>query len=291
MEPAEYTRHSHSEGESGMDERMLSSKQAASTVRSADGTMIAVERSGEGPPLILVGGALSNRAAAAPLAALLPEFSVYAYDRRGRGDSSDHTILATDSAAREIEALDAVIAAAGGDAFVYGMSPGAVLALEAALHGSAITRLALYEPPYSDAAGSPYEDNPAARYADLIAAGRPGDVVESFLTDAVRMPAEAVRQMRAGPGWPGLEQLAPTLIYDMNVLGDGRVPVGRLAGLHVPTLVLTGGQSPPWLQEPAAAVAAALPDSTCRILPEQTHAVNPEVLAPILRAFFASAVS
>lgn len=272
-----------------MDGRMISSTQAASTVRSADGTTIAVERSGEGPPLVLVGGALSDRAGAAPLAALLQDFTVFAYDRRGRGDSGDDAISASNSVLREIEDLDAVIAAAGGEAFVYGMSSGAVLALEAALHGSAITRLALYEPPYSDAADSPYAGNPAVRYSELIAAGRPGDVVEAFLADAVRMPVEAIRQMRAGPGWSRLEQLAPTLIYDMNVLGDGRIPTGRLAGLHVSTLVLAGGQSPLWLQKSAAAVAAALPDSTYEVLSKQTHAVNPEVLAPILRGFFTSA--
>jgi pimeloyl-ACP methyl ester carboxylesterase len=272
-----------------MDERPIRNAQPISTVRSTDGTVIAVERSGEGPPLVLVGGALSDRAGAAPLAALLQDFTVFAYDRRGRGDSGDDAASASNSLLHEIEDLNAVIAAAGGAAFVCGMSSGAVLALEAALHGSAITRLALYEPPYSDAADSPYEGNPAARYSELIAAGRPGDVVEEFLRNAVRMPAEAVRQMRSSPGWSGLEQLAPTLIYDMNVLGDGRVLAERLAGLHVPTLVLAGGQSPPWLQEPAAAVAAALPDSTYRVLPEQTHAVNPEVLAPVLRDFFTSA--
>src|SRR5919199_3454838 len=113
-------------------------------VRSEDGTAIAFERGGEGPPIILVLGAFNDRATGAPLAAALQDrFSVVTYDRRGRGDSGDTPPYAVE---REVEDLEAVIAAAGGSAHVYGTSSGAVLALEAASQGAAIESLALYEP-------------------------------------------------------------------------------------------------------------------------------------------------
>ena len=122
-------------------------------VISRDGTAIAYERTGGGPPLILVGGALSDRSAGSPLATLLaPHFSVFSYDRRGRGDSGDTAPYAVD---REVEDLQALIAEAGGSAFVFGHSSGAVLALEAAARGLAVPKLALYEPPFMIGKGRP----------------------------------------------------------------------------------------------------------------------------------------
>jgi pimeloyl-ACP methyl ester carboxylesterase len=105
-------------------------------VLSKDGTTIAFDRSGQGPALILVGGAFQYRAIDPPtaqLAALLAEqFAVFHYDRRGRGDSSDTLPYAV---AREVEDLEALINEAGGSAFVFGMSSGGALALDAAARG------------------------------------------------------------------------------------------------------------------------------------------------------------
>lgn len=269
-----------------MGEQSTNDTRAVTMVESADGTQLAVERSGEGPPLVLVGGALSDRNGAAALAAQLPGFRIHAYDRRGRGDSSDETAATADSLAREIEDLEALIGAAGGEAFVFGMSSGAALALQAALSGAAITKLALYEPPFDDGPESPYAEDPAAQYSALIAAGRREEVVERFLTGAVRMPTQAFEQLRASPDWARFERLAHTLVYDMNILGDGTIPTERLAELKVPTLVLTGELSPPRLRESSAAVAAALPNGRLLTLPKQAHAADPAVLAPILREFF-----
>src|SRR5256885_6744806 len=174
-------------------------------VRSADGTLIAFERSGEGPAVIVVEGAFCDRGTSAPLAALLaPHFTVFAYDRRGRGDSGDTAPYAV---ARELQDLDAVIAAAGGSAFAYGMSSGAVLALEAAARGSAISKLALYEPPLI-----PGRPDFAARLAELVAAGRKGAAAEYFMTEAVGIPGEVVAQIRQAPMWPGMERIAHTLV-------------------------------------------------------------------------------
>jgi pimeloyl-ACP methyl ester carboxylesterase len=265
----------------------LTTRPQTGTVRSRDGTTIAFERSGEGPPLIVVGGALSDRSAGAPLAALLaPRFTVYTYDRRGRGDSGDAEGYTVE---REIEDLEVLVAEAGGSAFVFGTSSGAVLALEAAIRGLDVAKLALFEPPFrvSDGEARP-PDALATRLEDLLSAGRRGAAVEHFLTTAVEMPGEAVAGMRAGPAWPALEELAPTLVYDVTVVGDGSIPTERSSSATVPTLVMDGGESPAWVRQATRAVAATLPNGHHRTLEGQTHDVAPDVLASAVEEFFAS---
>ncbi|MEV0347276.1 alpha/beta hydrolase [Nonomuraea sp. NPDC050680] len=258
------------------------------TVLSADGTRIAYDRSGSGPALIYVTGALCDRSTGAPLAALLaPYFTVFTYDRRGRGDSGD---TAPYQVEREVEDLAAVIAEAGGAAAAYGMSSGAALALRAAAQGVAITRLALFEPPYSpDDADRPararaYE----AELTELLTAGRRGDAVELFMT-TVGLPAELIGRMRGAPMWPALEALAPTLAYDAAVMGNGStgsaLPVELAAKVGVPVLVADGGAGPAWLRDMARRLADALPEGRHRTLEGQTHDVDPQVLAPVLREF------
>src|SRR4029450_3107468 len=98
-------------------------------VASKDGTPIAGDQLGSGPPVILVCGGSVDRMTNAELATLLAsEFTVLNYDRRGRGDSGDTPPYAIE---REFEDLDAAIVATGGSAAVYGSSSGAVLALKA----------------------------------------------------------------------------------------------------------------------------------------------------------------
>jgi pimeloyl-ACP methyl ester carboxylesterase len=257
-----------------------------STVVSADGTTIGYESTGSGPALVLVDGAMCYRAAGPlrPLAALLQHaFTVYTYDRRGRGESSDTAPYAV---GREIEDLQAVVARAGGQAFVYGISSGAALVLAAAAAGSGITRMALYEPPFL--AG--IEDaNRIKEYGEqlreALAAGRRGDAVALFMT-YVGVPAQAIAGMRAGPGWPTLEAIAPTLAYDDEVLAGGVVP--RDLAISIPALLLAGGASPESLRQAAKATAEALPSATHRTLEGQTHDVRPEALVPILIEYFSS---
>lgn len=181
------------------------------TVTSADATTIAFERSGEGTPVIVVGGALNDRSTGAPLAAhLASDFTVYTYDRRGRGDSGDTRPYAVE---REVEDLAALITEAGGKAFVYGVSSGAILALEAAASGLPITKLALLEPPYTITEARPNaSENFAARLAELTSAGRRGEAVEYFMTKTVGLPDEAVAGARNSPMWAGLEAMAHTLV-------------------------------------------------------------------------------
>lgn len=254
--------------------------------RSKDGTPIAFERSGEGSPLILVGGALTDRSAGAPLAALFaPRFTVYTYDRRGRGESGDTEPYAVD---REIEDLEALVDEAGGSAFVFGMSSGAILALEAAAHGLDVEKLAVYEPPFRVDEGGPRPPTDlAAQLEDLLSAGRRGDAVERFLTTAVGMPADAVTGMRDEPMWSSLEDVAPTLVYDLTIVGDGSLATERLESVAVPTLAIDGTESPAWARNATRAVADALPDAQYRSLEGQTHDVEPEALVPVLEEFLA----
>jgi pimeloyl-ACP methyl ester carboxylesterase len=257
-----------------------------STVMSRDGTTIAFERSGEGPALILVDGALCHRSFGpmAPLAELLaPDFTVYRYDRRGRGESGDTAPYAV---AREVEDLDALIEESGGAASVFGMSSGGVLALEAAASGLAITRLALYEPPLMVDDDEHESDGFAERIEQLVSAGRNGDAVEFFLTSA-GVPAESIAEMRGDPSWALLEAVAPTLVYDNAVLGDGLVPRDRAATLTVPTLVANGGESPDFFRRAAQATADAIPRAQHLTLDGQSWGqVAPAALAPMLRRFF-----
>ena len=255
-------------------------------VRSKDGTAIAFERSGEGPPVILVVGAFNDRATGAPLAAALQErFTVFNYDRRGRGDSGDTLPYAVE---REVEDLEALIEEAGGSASVFGYSSGAVLALRAAAHGLAIPRLALYDPPVSaDGGAGRLREDLAARLGGLVEEGRRGEAVELFQTEVVGLPAEVVAQIRRAPFWPALEAMAHTLVYEIEILGDGSLPTELTASVETPTLVIVGGQSSPFLRETAPALADAMPDARARVLEGQSHDLVPRVLAPVLEEFLA----
>ena len=256
------------------------------TVTSPDGTAIAYERTGSGPALVLVDGAMCYRAAGPmrPLAALLQDrFTVYTYDRRGRGESSDTAPYAV---AREVEDLQALIARAGGKAYVYAISSGAALTLATAAAGPGIIKLALYEPPFM----AEVEDGArikeyTERLNELLDAGRKGDAVALFMTN-VGIPAEAVAGIRAQPGWATMEAIAPTLAYDDEVLGNGSVPRDLASTIAVPALVLAGGASPQSLQQAARATADALPTAEHRTLDSQTHDVAPDALAPVMVEFF-----
>jgi pimeloyl-ACP methyl ester carboxylesterase len=258
------------------------------TVTSADGTTIAYEHTGSGPALVLVDGAMCYRAAGpmrALAARLQDSFTVYTYDRRGRGESSDTLPYAV---SREIEDLQAVIATAGGAAHVYGISSGAALVLAAAAAGSGITRLALCDPPFmSEVEDSTRAKEYTERLHDLLATGNRGDAVAAFMT-YVGIPAQAVAGARTSPSWAVLEAIAPTLAYDDQVLAGGHVPRDLASAVSVPALVLASGASPAGLQQAAKAAAEALPTGTFRTLDGQTHDVDPVVLAPVLVEFFSA---
>jgi pimeloyl-ACP methyl ester carboxylesterase len=252
---------------------------------SSDGTTIAFDRLGAGAPVVLVSGASTARSIHARLAGLLAaDFTVFNYDRRGRGDSGDTPPY---SVRREVEDLQAVIAAAGGSAAVFGNSSGAVLALHAAAAGLPVTRLALWEPPFMTDPDAPRRQRDyVARLTGLLDAGRRGDAMALFMT-SIGLPEAMIAGMRQAPMWPGMEALAPTLAYDAAVMGDSLVPAGMVASVTAPTLVLNGGETGAWAADAARALTAALPNAARRTLDGQDHNVAWDVLAPVLREFFA----
>ena len=258
-------------------------------VISGDGTAIAFDRSGEGPPVILVSGALQDRSGNAPLAALLADrFTVFNYDRRGRGDSGDTKPYAIE---REVEDLEALIGQAGGSAAVYGTSSGGNLALRAASSGLAIKKLALWEPNFLVDDSRPALPEDYVEHLDeLVSEGRRGDAVGYFMTTAVGMPSEFVAPMRGMPMWPAMEAVAHTLSYDGAVVRDdlrGRpVSTARVASVTIPALVIDGGTTP-WMSDGARELAGALPDARHSTLEGQPHNVDPGAIAPVLEGFFA----
>jgi pimeloyl-ACP methyl ester carboxylesterase len=264
-------------------------------VTSKDGTSIAFDRSGEGPALVLVGGAFVTRVGEASLAAaLVPAFSVFAYDRRGRGDSGDTSPYAVE---REVEDLDALIDAAGGSAFVFGHSSGAVLALEGArLLPNKITKLALYEPPFMvDDSHPPVPKDFAARLQELVSSGRRGDAVE-YWNSVIGTPAQMLAHMRQAPWWPALEAVAHTLPYDATIMQDTQtgdpLPLRKWASVTVPTLVMDGtvtfGRADlhAFMRHGADALVSVLPHAQRRILEGQDHGPADDVLVPALQEFF-----
>lgn len=249
------------------------------TVTSADGTPIAFDRTGDGPALVLVVGAFCDRSSTRTLAACLAStFTVYEYDRRGRGSSGDTAPYAV---AREVEDLAAVLDAAGGSAFVFGHSSGAALALEAAAVGVPMDRLAVHEPPYVEGATYAF----AAHLAELAAAGRHSDTAEAFL-GLTGVPPAVLEQMKAAPYWSHMAGFAATLGYDVTLCNDGVLPRDRLARIAVPVLALAGGTSPAWAQDGAQAIATTVVDGRARVLDGQGHGVADDVLVPVLTGFF-----
>jgi pimeloyl-ACP methyl ester carboxylesterase len=257
------------------------------TVTSKDGTLIAFDKLGSGSAVILVDGAMGYRAhwGSSPLAAALAnEFTVYTYDRRGRGESGDTQPYAV---AREIDDIEALIDHAGGSAFLFGTSSGAALALQAAaaLGSDKVTKLALYEPPYSS---SPQEVEQFAAYTEqfdeLLHAGRYDQAVEQFLSDM--MSPDDLALLRQSPDWALLTVVAPTLAYDNVVLGDSAVPTALARRITIPALILSGDNSPPFFHAVIDALHQAMPNAQRQILANQTHAPSPQDLAPELAAFF-----
>lgn len=250
------------------------------SVRSADGTIIAFERAGSGPILVMVDAAGGYRGLGplGPLSELLAtHFTVYRYDRRGRGESTDTLPYALE---REIEDLSVIIDEAGGSAYVYALSSGALLAMHAAASGLAIPKLVLFEPPIGGDDDTPTGES--AFTAELVAAGRRGDAVERFHT-SIGVPDEFVSGMRHAPFWPLMEAVAHTLVYDCIV--SDATSLASVASVTAPTLVIDSEGSTGDLTGWAAAVVGALPNGSHRSLVGEWHSVPDEDLAPVIAEF------
>jgi pimeloyl-ACP methyl ester carboxylesterase len=262
---------------------------------SKDGTRIAWEAIGSGPPLILVDGAMCYRDSGPmrPLAeALAGSFTVILYDRRGRGESGDTPPYAPE---REVEDIAALIEqAAGGEAFVYGCSSGGALALEAANRLDGVRRLIVYEAPFIvDGTHTPAPADEGERLQALVDAGQRGAAVKRFMR-FVGVPGFMVLLMPLlmGKAWRKLAGVAHTLPYDYAIVGPLQrgqpLPAGRWRGISVPVLVADGGKSPMWMRNAQAALGKAL-GAVYRTLPGQTHMVKADVQAPMVRDFLLEA--
>ena len=259
-------------------------------VSSPDGTKIAYDRLGDGPPVVLVSGLFCHRPMTQPLAERLArDFTVIHYDRRGRGESGDTPPYAVE---REVEDLAALIDRIGGAAAVYGHSSGAGLALEAAAGGVPITALVLHEPPYG--ADDDDEKAQARRLADdirtAVAEDRRADAVRLFLT-ASGMPPEMAGQVA---GDPGMQAVAPTMPYDFDVMGHtsrgGVIPGDLVRTVDIPTLVLAGTASPEFFRDTATRLAELLPQGRYTLLEGQDHGAPADVVAPVVAEFLLAAL-
>jgi pimeloyl-ACP methyl ester carboxylesterase len=254
-------------------------------ITSRDGTSIAYDKLGSGPAVILVCGGSVDRTSNAGLADVLAnDFTVYNFDRRGRGDSGDSHAYAVE---REIEDIAALAEAAGGTADLYGTSSGAALALNAALAlPGVITKLALWEPPYFTEGFQPPPADTAQTYRNLVAQGKRGDAVEYFMTRVVGLPPDFAAHARTQPWWAGQEAIAHTLAYDAEIMGDYTMPSARASAVQTPTVVLAGSASFPFIIATAEKLAKALPNATYVVLDGQQHNVDPAVIGPELARFF-----
>lgn len=258
-------------------------------VISKDGTRIAYDKKGEGPAVILINGALSVRSAGLPIAELLaPHFTVYCFDRRGRGDSTDTQPYSPD---REVEDIEALIALENNPVHLFGSSSGGALAIEAAIRlGGKVKKLAVYEVPYdSSEAGVKAWREYRALLADLLKAGRREDAVLLFLR-FVGIPNGMLEQMRNSPAWKSMEALAPTIAYDNAVLGENRiVPSERARSIKAQALVMEGTvshETMPFMRATAEELTRAIPNARHETLVRQQHQADPKVIAPILTGFF-----
>ncbi|MEQ8675044.1 MAG: alpha/beta hydrolase [Aggregatilineales bacterium] len=261
-------------------------------VISKDGTRIAYDKTGSGQPVILVAGAFSYRKFPGSLELvdlLKDDFTVFNYDRRGRGDSGDTPLYAVE---REIEDLEAVIAEAGGSAYVWGLSSGAALALKAAESGLNITKLVLYEPPFIVDANDPQPPPDFETHIKaLIAADKRGEAVTYFMTKGMGAPVFVPWIMRVMPGvWKRLKAVAHTLPYDVAIVKDhasGKpFEIAQWKNVTMPTLVINGEKSGDLLRHTAKALSEVLPNAQHRTLEGQSHNVSMKVLAPILKEFY-----
>jgi pimeloyl-ACP methyl ester carboxylesterase len=247
--------------------------------------MIAVARSGTGPPLVIVHGAVMGSIAWGMVASLLaPHCTVHALDRRGYGESGDTPPYAVE---REIEDIVAVLGSIGEPAALLGHSSGAILALMVAERGQPLRRLMLYEPPLfiGGCRPRPVQDLPD-RLEAFLAAGDRDAVLRTFLREGPAIPEPEIDRMQAGDGWDGgwamLTAQAPALPHDARIATMYTLEPSRLRAIRTPTLLLLGSESPPWVQTDIGTLAATLPHSQIAILPGQEHLAN--VTAPDLLA-------
>jgi pimeloyl-ACP methyl ester carboxylesterase len=259
-------------------------------VTSKDGTTIAYDVSGAGPLLVTVAGATQFRAVdreGTPLLAqlLAGDFTVIIYDRRGRGDSTD---TLPSEVAREVEDIDALVAAHGAPAYLFGMSSGALLALEAAAAlGDKIAGVVLYEPPVDPNKSAADYQADYRQMADLAADERAEDMLSLFLGGV--MPPDQFEGFKQSPAWAAYAAAGKSLAHDYQVMAaarSGDTPPSRWFDIKAPVLVMDGDASFPFMKAGADWVAGGLPHGARKSLAGQTHQYDPRLVAPEILGFF-----
>lgn len=259
------------------------------TTTSRDGTTIAFTKRGSGPPLIIVDGAFCYRenGPATELATLLAKhFTVFTYDRRGRGESGDTPPYTVE---REIDDLRALAREAGATPFFVGISSGGALILQAVASGVGMRKIVLYEPPYLTGSKGPRSfDDAKSRLQSLISAGDRAGAVRFFMTEVYGAPRAFVFAMPflMPNAWKRNKLVVHTVPYDLTILGDRSVLNERSSSISVPALVIGGQKSPKELRDAVAAVANALPSGHSRFLSGQDHNISGPALAPVLFEYF-----
>lgn len=263
------------------------------TVTSKDSTKIAFEKVGSGPAVILVNGAMSYRRAfdttLEDLAELLgQDFTVYDYDRRGRGESGNTKPF---TKAREIEDIRALLEEAGGEAMLVGFSSGGAVTLETTAVTPGVTKAFVYEVPFIvDDSRQPLDDY-EGHTARLVAEGKLDELIEYFITEVAGVPAEFVGGIKQDEAmWARMRAIAPTIPHDAAFTSEfmkGKpLPAGYWSKVKVLVLVGDGGASPAWIRNAADALAEALPNASRATFEGQTHSFDPTVLAPVMIDFF-----
>ncbi|RYE10380.1 MAG: alpha/beta hydrolase [Hyphomicrobiales bacterium] len=260
-------------------------------VTSRDGTQIGYSVVGSGPPIVLVDGAMCWREmgpATALATELKGEFTVYTYDRRGRGESGDTRPYAT---TREVEDLEAIIDAAGGSVAIYAISSGVLVALETAnaIPGK-ITGLVLYEAPiFTDSTRKPVPTDYVQVMDQLVASGDNAGAVKYFMQKGIDVPWYALLMMQLFGMFRKMAPVGPTLPYDTAFVAPlwtyRPIPPGRWRNATMPVLAIGGAKSDEWMQNAQKAIAANLPNAQHQTLPGQNHMVAAPAIAPMIREF------
>jgi pimeloyl-ACP methyl ester carboxylesterase len=260
-------------------------------VTAPDGVRLACEVSGDGPPLVIVHGAGSGRWSFDLVRpALERSFTVWALDRRGRGDSDDGDAGAY-GLEREFEDIVAVMREAGPGALLFGHSYGGLVSAGAAAGLDGLPRLALYEAPMG---GVLADEAWIARFEELVAAGERDAAVRRFMRDVGGYSHEEIDAMVGTPPWARRLEIAPTVPRELRAELAWRFEQLGVEGLEAPCLLLVGSESPSWARRSTEAFAAALPGAAVRTLDGHGHgaAVSaPDLLAGELERFLAGPAS
>ncbi len=255
------------------------------TLISKDGTKIAYKKTGSGKPIILVDGAFCSKDFG-PMVKLAPvlakHFTVFIYDRRARGESTDTSPYSVD---REIEDIAGLIRLAGGSAFLFGISSGAILALKAVASGLAVPKLVLFEPPFVGNSNNKRSNNAFELLSNMIAQGNKSAAITFYFRKVMGVPAIIPFFLRFTPNWKKMKANANSLPYDAAMCGDFKIPVNETKAVTIPTLVVDSIKSPKMLRNAVELVANALPNGVRKSLPGSNHNVSPEILSPELEMF------